>query len=115
MTEKGNPALTEVSKPGHDEVATPNPNRPRRPTKEDRMLRILLERARSLNRFEAEDLGDHCLHSTVAALQSRKGLTIHREWETVPGYDGSLTRVKRYRLAPESRPMALALLGEAER
>src|SRR5713226_95358 len=39
--------------------------------RETKLKRILAElaRGRSLNRFQAEPLGDHCLHSTVAKIQ----------------------------------------------
>lgn len=52
---------------------------------------------RSLNRFEAEHVGDHCLHSTVARLRS-EGVLIVDQWETVAGRFGPV-RVKRYRAA----------------
>lgn len=66
---------------------------------------------RTYNRFEAEwSLHDHCLHSTVSTLQDM-GIVIHRESETVRGYQGNPTVVKRYWLAPASRMRALALLG----
>ena len=50
----------------------------------------------SLNRFEAEELGDHCLHSTVSTLVNKLGLEIPRKWEVVPNRFGGTTRVKRY-------------------
>lgn len=53
---------------------------------------------RSLNRFEAERLGDHCLNSTISELR-KEGHTIIGEWEHVPNRFGGKTRVKRYRLA----------------
>jgi hypothetical protein len=37
----------------------------------------------SLNRFEAERFGDHCLNSTVSVLRA-DGLTLHGQWEYVP-------------------------------
>jgi len=49
-------------------------------TKQNMILRVLARR--SLNRFEAERLGDHCLHSTVALLRA-KGHAIYSSWETV--------------------------------
>lgn len=58
---------------------------------------------RSLNRFEAEPLGDHCLHSTIATLRG-KGHLFHDQWEDVPTRFGKTVRVKRYsymRLARE--------------
>ena len=64
-------------------------------TKQDAIAAIL--RTRSLNRFEAERYGDHCLHSTVATLRGL-GYAIFDEWETVDTRFGRTVRVKRYRL-----------------
>lgn len=64
-----------------------------------KIARILAElRIRSLNRFEAERIGDHCLHSTVAALRS-EGYNILDRWEEVPTRFGKSARVKRYSYA----------------
>lgn len=49
----------------------------------------------SLNRFEAERLGDHCLHSTVSELR-QSGHAILSHWERVPTRWGVECRVKRY-------------------
>jgi len=59
-------------------------------------------RDHSLNRFEAERIGDHCLHSTVAVLRG-KGYLIRDDWETVPTRFG-ITKVKRYFLLAEPKP-----------
>jgi hypothetical protein len=55
-----------------------------------------LRTGRSLNRFEAERLGDHCLHSTIATLRG-KGYLFFDEWERVPTRFDRKVRVKRYR------------------
>ena len=69
---------------------------------------------RTLNRFEAErSLSDHCLHSTVSDIQ-RKGITVERHMESVPGYMGEPTRCCRYFLTPAERVKALALLGDGK-
>ncbi|CAM5342527.1 helix-turn-helix domain-containing protein [Eoetvoesiella caeni] len=49
---------------------------------------------RSLNRFEAERIGDHCLHSTIAVLRA-DGHKIYSQWEVVETRFKP-TRVKRY-------------------
>lgn len=49
----------------------------------------------SLNTFEAIQLGDTCLHSTISTLRA-KGYPILDEWEEVPNRFGGVTRVKRY-------------------
>ncbi|MCY1376829.1 hypothetical protein D9M69_643490 [compost metagenome] len=70
----------------------------------------LLE-GKSLNRFEAERLGDHCLNSTVAVLANRYGLSVLREQERVPNNWGTPCLVTRYSLPPsELRRARHALL-----
>ncbi len=49
---------------------------------------------RSLNRFEAERIGDHCLHSTIAELR-KGGHNIYGQWEVVETRFKP-TRVMRY-------------------
>ncbi|KKW66932.1 hypothetical protein AAV94_12710 [Lampropedia cohaerens] len=58
---------------------------------------VILEalHTRSLNRFDAEFYGDHCLHSTISELR-KDGHRIHDDWETVPTRFGRTTKVKRY-------------------
>jgi len=63
-------------------------------TKEASILAVLRS-GQSLNRFEAERLGDHCLHSTVSTLRD-KGYLFHDEWERVPTRFGKEANVKRY-------------------
>ncbi len=67
---------------------------PAQHNKETTILAILMS-GRSLNRFEAEPIGDHCLHSTIATLRS-KGYLFRDEWESVPTRFGKTVRVKRY-------------------
>ena len=64
-------------------------------TKQSMILRTLAHR--SLNRFDAEKLGDHCLHSTISTLRNL-GYQFHTEWECVPTRFGNDVRVKRYYL-----------------
>ena len=52
----------------------------------------------SLNRFEAERIGDHCLPSTVSELGRCHGLIIDRHFEHVPNRWGDPCLVKRYNL-----------------
>ena len=66
-------------------------------TKIGRILEALRS-GRSLNRFEAETLGDHALNSTIARLRG-EGVLIVDEWEEVPTRFGRPARVKRYRYA----------------
>ncbi|PJO72430.1 hypothetical protein CWD92_09040 [Burkholderia thailandensis] len=64
-------------------------------TKQGAILAVL--GMRSLNRFEAEPYGDHCLHSTISTLR-HQGHIITDEWESVSTRFGTAARVKRYRL-----------------
>lgn len=80
------------------------------PPKKWRILKVLTER--SLNRFEAEFEGDHCLHSTVSEIEHSLGLEVSREWEWVPTrFPGVCAKVKRYYLAGDSIAGASRLLG----
>ena len=78
-------------------------------TKIARILAHLLTGA-SLNRFEAERMGDHCLPSTVAALANRHGLTFQRRAERVPNGWGEPCDVTRYSLPPCERKRARIVL-----
>lgn len=64
-------------------------------TKKAAILEAL--RRGSLNRFEAERLGDHCLNSTISELRA-EGHVIHAHAEQVPTRFGRNVRVKRYHL-----------------
>jgi len=61
-------------------------------TKQSVILQAL--RAGSLNRFEAERIGEHCLNTTISQLIA-KGYRIVSKWETVPSRFRPV-RVKRY-------------------
>lgn len=80
------------------------------PSKICRVLAILIS-GRSLNRFEAEREGEHCLHSTVAVLSNTHCLLITRTPEKVPTNWGASCRVIRYRLAPSHIDRAEKLLA----
>lgn len=71
----------------------PSKTLPAHRTKESVILTVLRS-GQSLNRFEAEHLGDHCLHSTISTLRD-KGYKFHDEWEWVPTRFGEV-HVKRY-------------------
>lgn len=82
------------------------------PSKIARILGHLLTGA-SLNRFEAERIGDHCLPSTVAVLANQYRLAIKRQPERVPNRWGMPCTVTRYSLPPsqyqQARLVMLAL------
>ena len=75
------------------------------PTKISRVLGHLLQ-DRSLNRFEAERLGDHCLHSTISSLANGYGLNFSRLMERVPNHWGEPCTVTRYTLPESERARA---------
>ena len=68
---------------------------PGKDTKIGRVWKVL-HAGGSLNRFQAEQIGDHCLNSTIAVLRS-DGHNITGQWERVPTRFGSFVRVMRYR------------------
>ena len=65
----------------------------------------------SLNRFDAECLGDHCLNSTIAVLSGAYALNFIRQREKVPNRFGSDTPVIRYRLSEKEQDRARKLLA----
>ena len=79
-------------------------------TKIARVLAYLISGA-SLNRFEAEHMGDHCLNSTIATLANRHGLLIRRKPEKVPNRWGKPCTVIRYSLPVEERGQANEVLA----
>jgi hypothetical protein len=79
------------------------------PTKISRVLAFLLQ-DHSLNRFEAERLGDHCLHSTISRLSNTYGLNFTRQPERVPNHWGQPCMVTRYNLPASERKRARGIL-----
>lgn len=79
-----------------------------------KMVRILchLINGGTLNRFEAEVLGDHCLNSTVSTLKNTHGLNIHRQWEKVSNRWGAPCHVMRYRLLDTDEGQANRVLAQ---
>lgn len=84
------------------------------PSKIARILAHLLTGA-SINRFEAEDLGDHCLPSTIAVLANRHGLTFKRQPECVPNRWGKPCTVTRYSLPASEHDTARKVLAYLNR
>ena len=77
-------------------------------TKRRRVLLNLTRR--SLHRFQAERIGEHCLHSTIAALQA-EGIEFARETIAVPGWGGQKSHVCRYWLTDIEREKAIQRLS----
>ncbi|WP_409302882.1 hypothetical protein [Pseudomonas sp. KCJK8993] len=83
-------------------------------TKIARILAHLLTGA-SANRFEAEDLGDHCLNSTISVLANRHGLIFKRQPERVPNRWGKPGIVNRYSLPASEHDKARQVLAYLKR
>lgn len=86
------------------------------PSKIARILAHLLTGA-SINRFEAEDLGDHCLPSTVAVLADpkRHALIFQRQRERVPNRWGKPGHATRYSLPASEHDKARKVLAYLSR
>lgn len=81
------------------------------PSKIARLLAHLISGS-SINRFEAERIGDHCLHSTIAVLANRHDLAIQRRSERVPNRFNGQTRVTRYSLPESEQEKARRVLAQ---
>ena len=79
------------------------------PSKIARVLAYMLNDG-SLQRFEAERLGDHCLHSTISSLANGYGLKFQRQLERVPNHWGEPCTVTRYTLPASEHGRASAVL-----
>lgn len=69
----------------------------------------------TLNRFEAEPLGDHCLNSTIAILANLHNLNFKRAPEKIPNRWGKPCRVVRYSLPEVEHSRALSILATLKR
>ena len=104
--------LCKQASPSHGDITTSASNDA--PSKITRILGHLLFTG-SLNRFEAERLGDHCLHSTISKLANGYGLLFERQLERVPNHWGQPCTVTRYSLPTSEHRRAhnvLAMLGK---
>jgi len=70
-------------------------------SKNDTILNALAEAP--LTRFGAEQLGDHCLNSTISALSSQHDLEFPRRWVKVPNRFGGETLCKEYTTSDEDK------------
>ncbi|VVP73636.1 hypothetical protein [Pseudomonas fluorescens] len=84
------------------------------PTKISRVLGHFLKDL-SLNRFEAERLGDHCLHSTISSLSNGYGLKFNRLMERVPNHWGLPCLVTRYSLPASEHKRGRNVLAMLEK
>ena len=86
-----------------------HPITPGFPGKELRML-ALFAAGHALNRFQAEQHGDHCLPTTISDLQKRYGLEFQRQREKVNTRFDRPTRASRYWLEGEHLEKAKAIV-----
>ncbi len=75
-----------------------------------RMLSVFASGMR-LNTFQAKELGDTCLHTTVSDLQARHNITFARQWEKIRNRFGTETRVLRYWLEGVNLERAQAIIS----
>ena len=64
-----------------------------------------------LTRFDAEQLGDHCLPSTISALSNQHGLELPRRWVKIPNRFGGETLCKEYTTSDDDKLKINKLLG----
>jgi hypothetical protein len=64
------------------------------------------------HRFSAEQLGDHCLPSTISDLQKIYGITFARKMISVPNRFGGETSVMLYWLEGESLEIAHRIISQ---
>ncbi|WP_412460682.1 hypothetical protein ACK2SD_20300 [Pseudomonas sp. SC11] len=79
------------------------------PSKIARVLAYMLNDG-SLQRSEAERMGDHCLQLTISSLANSYGLKFQRQLERVPNHWGEPCTVTRYTLPAGERRRASAML-----
>ena len=103
LTTKTYKNLIQITREVNMKRNSKNPLSPQKPTKgyphKDTKYYKIVEHfmsGKSLNRFEAEKLGDHCLNSTVYSLCQDYGLQIPRKYEKVTNRFGGTSKVKRY-------------------
>ena len=78
-------------------------------SKNDTILNALVETP--LTRFDAEQLGDHCLNSTISGLSKQHGLELPRRWVKVPNRFGGETLCKEYTANDEDKTYINKYLG----
>lgn len=89
--------LEKIKGAAPDQENAPSKTLPAEHTKELLILTIM-QSGESLNRFDAERLGDHCINSTISSLR-HKGHRFTDVWEWVPTRFGREVHVKRYSYA----------------
>ena len=78
-------------------------------SKNNTILNALVETP--LTRFDAEQLGDHCLNSTISGLSKQHDLELPRRWVKVPNRFGGETPCKEYTTSDEDKLKINKILG----
>lgn len=80
--------------------------------KESKKIAVILQvlaSGKTLNRFDAERLGDHVLNTTISSLR-KANIQIVDKWETVPGKTGKPCHCKRYAIKQTATNLERCLL-----
>jgi len=95
------PGLNQNAYASSFDTAKCNPTKLPKEGKLSMMLRIFAMGTK-LHRFQAEVLGDHCLHSSISDLKRRNGVHFARALVGVPNRFGTTSFVMRYWLEGEN-------------
>ena len=76
-------------------------------------LLIYFSEGKSLNRFEAEKIGCHCLNTSVNDIRRKWGIRLARKWEEVPTRFGAKVRCCRYWLDLQDYAYVAEILTKA--
>ncbi len=107
---EGSPGRSQPPARGTSENRHSNNNSSGKVGKLQRMLSVFATGMR-LNTFQAKELGDTCLHTTVSDLQARHSISFSRQWEKVLNRFGTETRVLRYWLEGINLERAQAIIN----
>ena len=111
MRDKGGAVPTGIGSGRQASKVHENCTVPQVQSKWRRVLRALIAGPKTTRDLERPPVFDHVGHSTAAELR-KMGIQIETEIVRIAGYAGEPTRVARYTLSPESRDLAMCLLGE---
>jgi len=107
---EGSPGKSQPRARGTSENRHTNDNSRGKVGKLQRMLSVFASGMR-LNTFQAKELGDTCLHTTISDLQARHNVTFSRQWEKIKNRFGTETRVLCYWLEGVNLERAQAIIS----
>jgi hypothetical protein len=100
-----------VASKASKESATDSGSKHNKPRTKRHSILLVLASGRSLNRFEAEHLMDHCLNTTISEIGRYDGIIVSRQFEKHESRAGHPFRCCRYWLHPNQQAKALRILG----